>query len=44
LKKNARPGGMMTYGIPSYKTGKKNVIEAEIDVLRDLGVENQNVA
>ncbi len=28
----------MTYGIPSYKL-EKDVIEAEIDVLRDLGVE-----
>ncbi|SCH64145.1 Glutamate synthase [NADPH] small chain [uncultured Ruminococcus sp.] len=38
FEKNARPGGMMTYGIPSYKL-EKDVIEAEIDVLRDLGVE-----
>ena len=38
FEKNARPGGMMTYGIPSYKL-EKAVIEAEIDVLRDLGVE-----
>lgn len=29
---------MMTYGIPSYKL-EKDVIEAEIDVLRELGVE-----
>ena len=36
--KNARPGGMLTYGIPSYKL-EKDVIEAEIDVLRELGVE-----
>lgn len=38
FEKNARPGGMMTYGIPSYKL-EKDVIEAEIDVLRELGVE-----
>ena len=36
--KNARPGGMLTYGIPSYKL-EKDVIEAEIDVLRELNVE-----
>lgn len=36
--KNARPGGMMVYGIPSYKL-EKDVVEAEIDVLRELGVE-----
>ncbi len=36
--KEAKPGGMMTYGIPSYKL-EKDVIEAEIDVLRQLGVE-----
>ncbi len=38
FEKHALPGGMMTYGIPSYKL-EKDVIEAEIDVLRDLGVE-----
>lgn len=38
FEKHARPGGMMTYGIPSYKL-EKDVIEAEIDVLRELGVE-----
>ena len=38
FEKNARPGGMLTYGIPSYKL-EKDVIEAEIDVLRKLGVE-----
>ncbi len=38
FEKNKRPGGMMTYGIPSYKL-EKDVIEAEIDVLRALGVE-----
>lgn len=38
FEKHGRPGGMMTYGIPSYKL-EKDVIEAEIDVLRELGVE-----
>ena len=38
FEKNEKPGGMMTYGIPSYKL-QKDVIEAEIDVIRDLGVE-----
>ncbi|MCR5760840.1 MAG: FAD-dependent oxidoreductase [Sphaerochaetaceae bacterium] len=37
-EKNARPGGMMTYGIPTYKL-EKDVIDAEIDVLKTLGVE-----
>lgn len=38
FEKNARPGGMMTYGIPSYKL-EKDVIDGEIDVLHQLGVE-----
>jgi len=38
FEKNARPGGMLTYGIPSYKL-EKDVIEAEIDVIRKLGAE-----
>ena len=38
FEKNAKPGGMMTYGIPSFKL-EKDVIDAEIDVLRELGVE-----
>lgn len=38
FEKNQRPGGMLTYGIPSYKL-EKDVIEAEIDVLRELGVD-----
>ncbi len=38
FEKNERAGGMLTYGIPSYKL-EKDVIEAEIDVLRELGVE-----
>ncbi|SHJ13482.1 NADPH-dependent glutamate synthase beta chain [Clostridium cavendishii DSM 21758] len=31
-------GGMLTLGIPSYRL-EKNVINAEIDILRELGVE-----
>ncbi|MCF0111981.1 MAG: FAD-dependent oxidoreductase, partial [Erysipelotrichaceae bacterium] len=38
FEKNSRPGGMLTYGIPSYKL-EKDVIDAEIDVIRQLGVE-----
>jgi len=38
FEKNEKPGGMMRYGIPSYKL-EKDVIDAEIDVLRELGVD-----
>ena len=38
FEKNPLPGGMMTYGIPSYKLSKQ-VVAAEIDVLREMGVE-----
>lgn len=38
FEKNKYPGGMMRYGIPEYKLGKK-VIDAEIEVLKELGVE-----
>ena len=38
FEKNELPGGMMTYGIPSYKL-EKDVVAAEIDVLRELGVD-----
>ena len=38
FEKNAKPGGMMTYGIPSFKL-EKDVIDAEIDVIRALGVD-----
>jgi NADPH-dependent glutamate synthase beta subunit-like oxidoreductase len=38
FEKNPLPGGMMQYGIPSYKLDKK-VIAAEIDILREIGVE-----
>ena len=38
FEKNEKPGGMMHYGIPSYKL-EKDVIDAEIDVMREMGVE-----
>ena len=38
FEKNDEPGGMLRYGIPSYKLDKK-VIDAEIDVMREIGVE-----
>ena len=38
FEKNEKCGGMLTYGIPSYKL-EKDVIEAEIDIIRKLGVE-----
>ncbi|MBQ1896465.1 MAG: FAD-dependent oxidoreductase [Lachnospiraceae bacterium] len=36
--RNEKPGGMLVYGIPSYKL-EKDVIAAEIDIMRELGVE-----
>ena len=36
--RNPAPGGMLTYGIPSFRLGR-DVINAEIDVLRAMGVE-----
>ena len=38
FEKSEQPGGMLRYGIPSYKL-EKNVIDAEIDVIREMGVE-----
>ena len=38
FEKNEKPGGMMMYGIPSYKL-EKDVLEAEIEVIKALGVE-----
>lgn len=37
FEKNEKPGGMLTYGIPSYKL-EKDVIDAEIEILKELGV------
>ena len=38
FEKEQKPGGMLTLGIPSFRL-EKDVVEAEIDVLRELGVE-----
>ena len=38
FEKQETLGGMLTYGIPSYRL-EKEVIQAEIDILRELGVE-----
>jgi NADPH-dependent glutamate synthase beta subunit-like oxidoreductase len=38
FEKNQKPGGMLVYGIPSFRL-EKDVVEAEIDVLRQMGVE-----
>ena len=36
--KNKKPGGMLRYGIPNYKL-EKEIIDAEIDVIKEMGVE-----
>ena len=38
FEKDEEPGGMLRYGIPSYKL-EKDVIKAEIDIMREIGVE-----
>lgn len=38
FEKNEKPGGMLRYGIPSFKL-EKEVIDAEIEILRLMGVE-----
>ena len=38
FEKNEKAGGMLTYGIPSYKL-EKDVIQAEIDVMKEMGVD-----
>ena len=38
FEKNEEPGGMLRYGIPSYKL-EKDVIKAEIDIMREIGVD-----
>lgn len=38
FEKNERCGGMLVYGIPSFKL-EKNVVQAEIDVMKEMGVE-----
>lgn len=38
FERDKKPGGMLRYGIPSYKL-EKDVIDAEIDIMREIGVE-----
>ena len=38
FERNERPGGMLTYGIPSFKL-QEDVIEAEVEVIRLMGAE-----
>ena len=38
FEKNQEPGGMLRYGIPSYKL-EKDLLAAEIDVIKEMGVE-----
>ncbi len=38
FEKHTQPGGMLVYGIPSFKL-EKNVVQAEIDILKHMGVE-----
>ena len=38
FEKNEEPGGMLRYGIPSYKLDKE-VVKAEINIMREIGVE-----
>ncbi len=38
FEKNEKPGGMLVYGIPSYKL-EKDVVAAEIEVIKAMGVE-----
>ena len=38
FEKEERPGGMLEYGIPGFRL-EKDVLKAEIDVLREMGVE-----
>ena len=37
FEKNEQPGGMLRYGIPSFRL-EKPILDAEIDVLKELGV------
>lgn len=38
FEKENRPGGMLTLGIPEFRLSK-DIVNAEIDILRDMGVE-----
>ncbi len=37
FEKNEKAGGMLVYGVPSYKL-EKDVVEAEIDIIKAMGV------
>ncbi len=38
FEKNPKAGGMLVYGIPSFKL-EKDVVQAEIDIIKEMGVE-----
>ena len=38
FERHERPGGMLTYGVPSYKLSRE-VIQAEVDVIEAMGAE-----
>lgn len=38
FEKDSRPGGMLMNGIPSFRL-EKDVVQAEIDILKEMGVE-----
>ena len=38
FEKSEKPGGMLRYGIPSYKL-EKDLLDAEIEIIKELGVE-----
>ena len=38
FEKNEKPGGMLVYGVPSFKL-EKDVVQAEIDIIKAMGVE-----
>ncbi len=38
FEKNQKAGGMLVYGIPSFKL-EKDVVQAEIDIIKEMGVE-----
>ncbi len=38
FEKNEKPGGMLRYGVPSFKL-EKDVIDAEIEIIQALGVQ-----
>lgn len=38
FEKNEKAGGMLFYGVPSFKL-EKDVVQAEIDIIKEMGVE-----